>query len=197
MSRKLKEQIDHLLSKEKGTVYKDPGGKITIALVYPNTYHLGMSNLGFQGIYGLLNGMKDVVCERAFMPDEKDLEEYRRTKTELFSMESKRPLNRFNIVAFSVSFENDYPNIVRILQLSKIPLMSSRRSERHPITIMGGACAFFNPEPVADFFDICFIGEADEMLKEFPLGDIKVPSKEDLENLDAKEGVGAEDRVGF
>jgi radical SAM superfamily enzyme YgiQ (UPF0313 family) len=167
MSNKLKEKIAHLLSKEKGTIYKDPGGKITIALVYPNTYHVGMSNLGFQGIYGLLNSMKDVVCERAFMPDGKDLEEYRRTETELFSMESKRPLNRFNIVAFSVSFENDYPNIVRILQLSKIPLMSSLRSERHPITIMGGACAFFNPEPVADFFDVCFVGEADEMLEEF------------------------------
>ena len=167
MSRKLKEKIDHLLSRERGTVYKDPGGKITIALVYPNTYHVGMSNLGFQGIYGLLNSMKDVVCERAFLPDEKDYDEHIRTGIELFSMESKRPLNRFDIVAFSVSFENDYPNIARILQLAKIPLMSSRRSPRNPFLIMGGACTFFNPEPVADFFDLCFIGEADEMLPEF------------------------------
>jgi radical SAM superfamily enzyme YgiQ (UPF0313 family) len=167
MSHKLKEKAHELLAKEKGTIYKDPGGKITIALVYPNTYHVGMSNLGFQGIYGLLNSMQDVVCERAFLPDEKDLEEYLRTETELFSLESKRPLNRFNIVAFSVSFENDYPNIVRMLRLSKIPLRSSERSERHPITIMGGACTFFNPEPVADFFDVCFVGEADETLTEF------------------------------
>lgn len=166
MSRKLKEKTDHLLSKEQGTVHKDPGGKINIALVYPNTYHVGMSNLGFQGIYGLLNGMDDVVCERAFMPDGKDLDEYIRTGAELFAMESKRPLNRFDIVAFSVSFENDYPNIVRILELAKIPLVSSMRSERHPIIMMGGACTFFNPEPVADFFDLCFIGEADEMLTE-------------------------------
>lgn len=167
MSHKLKEKADRLLAKERGTIYKDPGGKITIVLVYPNTYHVGMSNLGFQGIYGLLNSMSEVVCERAFLPDEKDLGEYLRTETELFSLESKRPLNRFDMVAFSVSFENDYPNMVRILQLAKIPLRSSQRNERHPIIIMGGVCTFFNPEPVADFIDICFIGEADEMLKEF------------------------------
>lgn len=167
VSQKLREKIHHLLSKEKGTVYKDPGGKINIALVYPNTYHVGMSNLGFQGIYGLLNNMNDVVCERAFLPEDKDFDEYVRTQTELFSMESKRPLNRFDIVAFSVSFENDYPNIVRIFDLSGIPLKSSERKSHHPLIIMGGVCAFFNPEPVADFFDICFIGEADEMLPEF------------------------------
>jgi radical SAM superfamily enzyme YgiQ (UPF0313 family) len=167
VSRKLQENLDSLLSKEKGTVYKDPGGRINIAMVYPNTYHVGMSNLGFQGIYGLLNSMKDVVCERVFLPEDKDIDEYVRTHAELFSMESKRPLNRFDIVAFSVSFENDYPNIVRIFELSRLPLRSSERNSRHPLIIMGGVCAFFNPEPVADFFDICFIGEADEMLPEF------------------------------
>ncbi|MBE0425326.1 MAG: radical SAM protein [Nitrospirae bacterium] len=167
MSQKLKKKIDFLLSKEKGTIYKDPGGKINIALVYPNTYHVGMSNLGFQGIYGLLNSLKDVVCERAFLPDGSNINEYIRTDTELFSMESKRTLNRFDIIAFSVSFENDYPNIIKIFELSKIPLRSSERKSYHPVIIMGGVCTFFNPEPVADFFDICFIGEADEMLYEF------------------------------
>lgn len=166
-SRKLREKVEHLLSKETGTVYKDPGAKITLALVYPNTYHVGMSNLGFQGIYGLLNDMRDVVCERVFLPDERDMSEYARTGIELFSMESKRPLNKFDIVAFSVSFENDYPNIVKILRMAKIPLRTSERNERHPVVIMGGTCAFFNPEPVADFFDLCFVGEADEMLAEF------------------------------
>jgi radical SAM family uncharacterized protein len=167
VSLKLKEKTGFLLSKEKGTVYKDPGGKINVVLVYPNTYHVGMSNLGFQGIYGLLNSMRDVVCERAFLPEDKDLDEYVRTDTELFSMESQRPLNRFDIVAFSVSFENDYPNIASILAFAKLPLKSTDRNSRHPLIIMGGPCAFFNPEPVADFFDICFIGEADEMLTEF------------------------------
>jgi radical SAM superfamily enzyme YgiQ (UPF0313 family) len=175
MSRRIREKIDHLLSEEKGTVYKDPGGRISIALVYPNTYHVGMSNLGFQGIYGLLNRMKDVVCERAFLPDDKDIEEYARTGAELSSFESGRPLGRFDIVAFSVSFENDYPNILRILELSKIPSRTSDRNSHHPLTLMGGVCAFFNPEPVADFFDICFVGEAEEMLAEF-LGIYKASS---------------------
>jgi len=167
MSRKLKEKTDLLLSKEKGTVYKDPGGKISVALVYPNTYHVGMSNLGVQGIYGLLNSRTDIVCERAFLPDEHDMNEYIRTRTELFSLETKKPLNRFDIVAFSVSFENDYPNIVRILNLSKIPLHYNERNANHPLLIMGGACAFFNPEPVAELFDLCFIGDAEETLMEF------------------------------
>lgn len=167
MSRKLREKIDSLLTKEKGAVYKDPGGKVNIALVYPNTYYVGMSNLGYQGIYGLLNRMNDVVCERVFLPDNEDMEEYLRTGTELFSMESKRTLSRFDIVAFSVSFENDYPNILRILKLSRIPFRSPERNPRHPLVIMGGVCTFFNPEPVADFFDVCFTGESEEMLPEF------------------------------
>ena len=167
MSWKLKEKIDSLLSKEQGTVYKDPGGKINIALVYPNTYHVGMSNLGFQGIYGLLNRMDDVVCERVFLPDDEDMEEYLRTDTELFALESKRTIGRFDIVAFSVSFENDYPNIVKILTLSRIPLRSNERNSTYPLVILGGVCTFFNPEPIADFFDIAFIGEAEELLPEF------------------------------
>ncbi len=126
-----------------------------------------MSNLGFQGIYTLLNERNDVLCERSFFPDDEDIEEYARTKTELFSLESKRPLNRFDIVAFSVSFENDYPNILKMLELSNIPLRASDRNDSHPLLILGGVCAFFNPEPLADFFDICFIGEAEEMLQEF------------------------------
>jgi radical SAM superfamily enzyme YgiQ (UPF0313 family) len=167
VSRKLKEKTDSLLLKEKGTVYKDPGGRINVALIYPNTYHVGMSNLGFQGIYGFLNSMRDVVCERVFLPEDKDIDEYLRTRTKLFSMESKRPLNLFDIVAFSVSFENDYPNIIKIFELSGFPLRSSDRNSGQPLIIMGGVCAFFNPEPVADFFDIIFVGEADELLDEF------------------------------
>ncbi len=167
MNRKLTEKINTLLSKENGTVLKEPGGRINICLVYPNTYHVGMSNLGFQGIYTLLNERNDVLCERSFFPDDEDIEEYARTKTELFSMESKRPLNRFDIVAFSVSFENDYPNVLKILELSNIPSRASDRKASHPLIILGGVCAFFNPEPLADFFDICFVGEAEEMLQEF------------------------------
>jgi radical SAM superfamily enzyme YgiQ (UPF0313 family) len=167
VNRKLIEKADALLSKEKGTIFKDPGGKINICLVYPNTYHVGMSNLGFQGIYGFLNKRDDVVCERAFLPDERDIEEYIRTETPVFSYESKRPLNRFDIVAFSISFENDYPNILKILDIAKIPFGSSERNEYHPLLIAGGVCCFFNPEPIAPIFDVIFIGEAEESLNEF------------------------------
>ena len=167
MNRRLIETTDYLLSREIGTVYKDPGDKINIALVYPNTYSVGMSSLGFQGIYGLLNNMPDVVCERAFLPSSEDIEEHVRTRTGIFSMESKRPLDCFDIVAFSVSFENDYPNVLKILEMSHIPLRNADRCASHPLVIMGGVCAFYNPEPMADFIDICFIGEAEEMLPEF------------------------------
>lgn len=167
MNRKLIEKINNLISKENGTVFKEPGGRINICLVYPNTYHVGMSNLGFQGIYTLLNERNDVLCERSFFPDDEDIEEYAKTKTELFSIESKRPLNRFDIVAFSVSFENDYPNVLKILELANIPSRASDRKASQPLIILGGVCAFFNPEPLADFFDMCFIGEAEEMLQEF------------------------------
>lgn len=167
MNRKLIEKAEYLISKENGTVFKDPGGKINIALVYPNIYSVGMSSLGFQGIYGLLNGINDVVCERVFLPDTDDIEEYERTRTELFSLESKRALARFDIIAFSVSFENDYPNILRILRMSNIPIRRTERDRFHPLLIMGGICAFYNPEPLSEFFDICFIGEADEMFLEF------------------------------
>jgi radical SAM superfamily enzyme YgiQ (UPF0313 family) len=167
MNRKLIEKINFLLSKEKGTVFKDPGGKINIALAYPNKYSIGMSSLGFQGIYGFLNSMHDVVCERVFLPDEDDLEEYARTSTRLFSLESKRTLDRFDILAFSASFENDYPNVLKMLSMANIPLKSSDRDASAPLVIMGGVCAFYNPEPLADFIDVCFTGEAEDMLREF------------------------------
>ena len=167
MNRKLIEKADKLLSKEKGTIFKEPGGRINVCLIYPNTYHVGMSNLGFQGIYTLLNDRNDTLCERAFLPDENDIDEYVRTDTKPFALESKRPLNNFDILAFSVSFENDYPNILKILELANIPLRASDRNQTHPLLIIGGVCAFFNPEPLADFFDVCFIGEAEEMLNEF------------------------------
>ena len=167
MNRKLVENADALLAKEKGTVFKDPGGKISFCLVYPNTYHVGMSNLGFQGLYGLLNRREDVVCERAFLPDDADIAEYRRTATPVFSLENKRPLTSFDIVAFSLSFENDYPNIFRILSLSKIPFRTDGRGDYHPLIIAGGVAVSFNPEPVALALDLVFIGEAEEAVEEF------------------------------
>jgi radical SAM superfamily enzyme YgiQ (UPF0313 family) len=167
MNRKFLDKANVLLSREKGTVFKDPGGRINIALCYPNRYSIGMSSLGFQGIYGFLNSQTDVVCERIFFPDQEDLEEFENSRTEPFSLESKRPLSAFDIIAFSVSFENDYPHLLKLLKMGHIPIRSSERGDHYPLVIMGGVCAFYNPEPLADFMDVIFIGEAEEMLGEF------------------------------
>src|SRR5512147_323803 len=109
MSRRLQEKTDALLAAERGAVFKPQGADVTVGLAYPNTYHVGMSNLGLHQIYSLLNSRPDTVCERAFLPDEDDLDEYAKTRTKLFALESKRPVREFDILAFSVSFEQDYP----------------------------------------------------------------------------------------
>ena len=190
MSKKLKTKANSLLSQEKGAVFKDPGGRINIALCFPNTYSVGMSSLGFQGIYGFFNRLSDVVCERVFSPDKEDREEYEKSGSEPFSLESKRPLSAFDIIAFSVSFENDYPNLLKMLKMAKIPLRNSERSSQYPLVIMGGVCAFYNPEPLADFMDVIFIGEAEEMLEEFLSVYRETGAREDLlRNLTAVRGI--------
>jgi radical SAM superfamily enzyme YgiQ (UPF0313 family) len=155
------------LKRESGTVLKDPGGRTRICLVYPNTYSVGMSSLGFLSVYSMLNRRSDMFCERAFLPDRVDMGEHDRTRTPVFSVETGRPLQDFDIIAFSVSFENDFPNVLRVLELSGIPVRSSMRGARYPLVVMGGVCAFSNPEPLADFIDIAFVGEAEGMLEEF------------------------------
>lgn len=155
------------LSKERGTIKKDWGGKTSVALIYPNYYHVGMSNLGFQVVYGTLNDNPAIVSERVFLPDEDELSIYKRTDHPLLSLESQRPLRRFDILAFSLSFENDYSNILAILDLGKIPLMSKDRGEDYPLVLAGGVVTFMNPEPLANFIDFFLLGEAEVILKKF------------------------------
>ena len=140
------------LSRERGTIVKDWGGKIPIALVFPNTYHLGMSSLGFQTIYSILNSYDNIVCERFFSDGDGK------------SVESDRPLDDFAILAFSISNELDYFNTVEMLSLSNTPLQSSRRSDSDPLVIAGGPCIIANPEPLAPFFDAFAIGEGEAIL---------------------------------
>ncbi|MBI5633406.1 MAG: radical SAM protein [Nitrospirae bacterium] len=180
MNRKLKDKANSLISQEKGVVFKDPGGRINIALCYPNTYSVAMSSLGFQGIYGFFNSLSDIVCERVFSPDQEDWEEYEKSGAEPFSLESRRPLSAFDIIAFSVSFENDYPNLLKMLKMARIPLRSSERASHYPLVIMGGVSAFYNPEPLADFMDVIFVGEAEEMLEEFLSQYRKTGEREEL-----------------
>jgi radical SAM superfamily enzyme YgiQ (UPF0313 family) len=130
--------------------------------VFPNTYYVGMSNLGFQTIYWHLNQRPDIVCERAFFPDEEDLAEHERLGVPILSLESQRPLGEFDCVAFSTTYENDYLNMLRILLLSRIPVRARDRGPADPLVTMGGVCAWSNPEPLADFVDWFFLGEGEE-----------------------------------
>ena len=167
VSWKLVQKAKRILEKERGAVQKPWGGKNSICLIYPNTYHVGMSNLGFQTVYQCLNSEDDIVCERSFLPDSEDLREYRHTQTPLFSLESQKPLSDFDILAFSISFENDFLNIPTLLDLARIPIGSQLRGERYPLVIAGGVAVFLNPEPLCEFFDLFILGESEEVIKEF------------------------------
>jgi len=147
-------------------VRKDWGGRVAFALVYPNGYAVGMSNLGFQTIYRHLNALPDVVCERVFLPDPEDVAELRRTGGVPFSLESQRPLTDFHMLGFSVTYEGDYINVLRLLTLAGIPLRAAGRRPRDPLVLMGGVCAFSNPEPMAPFMDVIAVGEGEELVVE-------------------------------
>jgi radical SAM superfamily enzyme YgiQ (UPF0313 family) len=166
MSWSLQAKADRLLEQETGAIRKDWGGRVSFALVYPNTYAVGMSNLGFQTIYRHLNALPGVVCERVFLPDPEDLSEYQRTGTGPFSLESKRPLSDFDLVGFSITYEGDYINTLRLLRMAGIPLRPAERRPEDPFVLMGGVCAFANPEPVAPFMDFVVVGEGEEIVGE-------------------------------
>jgi len=140
---------------------------IRFALCFPDVYSVGMSNLGFRIIYGLLNTLDDVVCERVFYPAY-DLEVLLRSlKTGILSWESKKRLRDFDILGFSLSHEVSYMNVLHMLELSDIPVFSKERNTQDlPLLIAGGPCVL-NPEPIADFFDLFIIGEAEETILEF------------------------------
>jgi len=152
-------KVRQRLSREQGTIIKDWGGRIPIALIYPNSYYIGMSNLGLHAIYKLLNSYREVVCERAFWEREDRVEQL-----SPLSLESQRPLSDFAVLAFSITYELDYFNVVRILRASGIPLYAADRDERHPLIIAGGPCITANPLPLSPFFDCLCIGEAEPIL---------------------------------
>ncbi len=164
MSRKLLEHIRQRLNAETGTVRHPWEGRYRVALVYPNRYHQGMSNLGFLTVYQLLNQRADCLCERVFLPDPEDLAEHQRSGYPLVSYESQRPLSDFDLVAFSISFENDYLHLPLIFQLAKLPLFAAERDDSQPLVLFGGVCAFLNPEPLAEIVDLVAVGEAEPIL---------------------------------
>jgi radical SAM superfamily enzyme YgiQ (UPF0313 family) len=157
-----------VLSKEVGYVRKPHGDRLRVALAFPNTYWVGMSNLGFQTVYRLFNASDEVVCERVFLPPKQELATLLASRTPLITLESQAPVSEFDVFAFSVSFEWDYVNVLTLLRLAGIPRYAAERNHRHPLVVIGGAVTFVNPEPLAPFADVIAAGE----------GEVLVPSIE-------------------
>src|SRR5262245_20049443 len=159
-----RERAQAILAKETGYIRKPHGGRLRVALAFPNTYWVGMSNLGFQTVYRLFNGAEGVVCERVFLPPKQELAALAASSTLLVTLESQTPIAQFDVFAVSVSFEWDYVNVVTLLRMAGLPRYANERDARHPLVVIGGAVTFVNPEPLAPFADVIAAGEAEELV---------------------------------
>jgi radical SAM superfamily enzyme YgiQ (UPF0313 family) len=166
MDWKLKKKYKSILENETGYVKKNWGTYNTVCLAYPNQYRTGMANLGFQTVYKIFNAQPSFLCERVFLTDSGN-DASVSGAAGIFSLENQKSIAEFDILAFSVSFENDYPNILKIMDLAGIPLLAKDRSEKYPLIVGGGIALTLNPEPLADFFDLFILGEAEDILPEF------------------------------
>jgi radical SAM superfamily enzyme YgiQ (UPF0313 family) len=159
-----KEAAKATLGKEVGYTRKPHADRLRVALAFPNTYYVGMSNLGFQTVYHLFNAHDDVVCERMFLPPKQQLKEQLASRSPLLTLESQSLARDFDVIAFSVSFEWDYTNILTMLRLAGVPVWAADRTARHPLVVVGGAVTFVNPEPLAPFADVVAVGEGETLV---------------------------------
>src|SRR3954451_8784650 len=153
-----------VLSREVGYTRKPHGGRLRVALAFPNTYFVGMSNLGFQTVYRLFNELEDVVCERVCLPGRQELQAALASGQPLRTIESDTPVRDFDGLAFSVSFEWDYTNVVSMLRLAGVPVRAADRTRHDPFVVIGGAVTFVNPEPLALFADVIAAGEGEVLI---------------------------------
>ena len=165
MQWRIVEKAQTRRAKEISLITPAGGGDIHVALGYPNTYRVGMSHLGIQLIYGFLNAIPGVVCERFFLPDEEEMEWYQKSGQPLLTLESQRPVGDHDLVAFTCNYEPDYVNILKMLEMAGLPLRQTERRENDPLVLLGGAVTLLNPEPVADFFDFICVGEGEMMME--------------------------------
>jgi radical SAM superfamily enzyme YgiQ (UPF0313 family) len=152
------------LAREVGYVQKPHVDRMRVGLAFPNTYFVGMSNLGFQTVYKLFNADAGTVCERVFLPPKQELQALVQRDARLVTLESETPLADLDILAFSVSFEWDYTNVLTMLRLAGLPLRAADRDHRHPLVVIGGAVTFVNPEPLAPFADVIAAGEGEVLV---------------------------------
>ncbi|MBN2055992.1 hypothetical protein JW905_13775, partial [bacterium] len=150
---------DTLLADELGTRRKNWGVSLHVALAYPNTYAVGMSNLGFHLVYRLLNDRPDCLCERVFLEPALVAR-----SGEPITLESGTPLGRFHMLAFAMAFENDYPHLLTMLAKARIPLQADGRDRYAPLVLAGGIAVTANPEPLAPFLDLVVLGDAEAIL---------------------------------
>ena len=177
---KQQQRARELLSKEVGYVRKPHGGRLRVALAFPNTYFVGMSNLGLQTVYSLFNACDDVVCERVFLPPKTELAAQVASGDPLVTIESQSLVSDFDVFAMSVSFEWDYTNVVTMLRLAGLPPRASARTVRHPLVVLGGAVTFVNPEPLALFCDVVAAGEGEALIPSLVDGLRSAPDRQAL-----------------
>ena len=177
---KQRERALELLSKEVGYVRKPHGGKLRVALAFPNTYFVGMSNLGFQTVYKLFNEQHDIVCERFFLPPKSEVAAQVAAGAPLLTLESQTPVRDFDVVAFSVSFEWDYTNVLTLLRLAGIPARADQRTHHDPLVLIGGAVTFVNPEPLAPFADVIAAGEGEALIPPLLTAFTQASDRDDL-----------------
>src|SRR6267154_2068456 len=156
------------IAREKVLYERQPGGDISVCVIYPNRYPLAMANLGFQAVFHIFESDRRVAADRAFLPDPDERDQFANGAERLVSFERGRPLSDFDILAFSISFETDYLNVLHVLKMAGIPARRHDREGRNfPLIVAGGSAVFLNPEPIADFIDLFLIGEGEEMVPEF------------------------------
>ncbi len=177
------------LAREVGYVQKPHVDRMRVGLAFPNTYFVGMSNLGFQTVYRLFNEHPGTVCERVFLPPKQELQTLVAQRARLVTLESQTPLNDLDVLAFSVSFEWDYTNVLTMLRLAGLPLYAAERDHRHPLVVIGGAVTFVNPEPLALFADVVAAGEGEVLVPSLLEAVSEATSRGDLlKNLAGRRG---------
>ena len=176
MDRTLNDKIEKALEKvqkaprytggEMNTAVKDwDACPLHFGFCFPDTYEVGMSHLGLKILYGLINKEDWSLCERFFMPWTDMIALMEEEELPLLSMESRHCLNEFDVIGFTLQYEMSYSNILAMLKMGGVPMESAERSEKDPIVVAGGPCAF-NPEPLADFIDAFMIGDGEDVMTE-------------------------------